>query len=189
MGSINLEVIRENLGSFGFLADPSWWGAFHDGTKRVLIVLTFIFLAGSIWILIKMWPMRQRLYVLEGLRVYKSPKKLVSFEEEQKRANRKRWDAIIKKAENLGQAGYPMAIIEADIMLEEIMGRLGFLGKNLAERLRSTSPGELAGLNDIWEAHKLRNRIAHEPDFRPSREETTRALGAYKKALQDLKVI
>lgn len=184
-----MEAIRENLGSFGFLADPVWWFGIYSGVRWTLTVLAFVLLAASVGVFIRMWPYRSRLRVLEGHRVHKAPKKLVSFEEEQKRVNRKRWDAVIKKAETLGQAGYPMAIIEADIMLEEIMGRLGFLGKNLAERLRSAAPGEVQGLNDVWEAHKLRNRIAHEPDFRPNREETTKALGIYKKALQDLAVI
>ena len=177
MGFVDFEAIKEALGPFGFLAE------------RVLTILAFVFLASSLVVFIKMWPYRPRLYVLDGRRAYQAPKKQVSLEEEQRRTNRRKWDAIIKKAESAGPKGYPMAIIEADILLEEVMGRLGFLGKNLAERLRASAPGELPNLNDIWEAHKLRNRIAHEANFSPSREETIKALGAYKKALEELKVI
>ncbi|QQG46179.1 MAG: hypothetical protein HYY55_04465 [Candidatus Niyogibacteria bacterium] len=169
--------------------NAAFWSKIYTAVQDVLAILSFIFLAVSIFVFVKIWPLRQRLYVFEGHRANRAPQKQVSFEDEQRRANRRKWDAIIKKAETAGSRGYPMAIIEADILLEDVMGRMGFLGKNLAERLRSLAPGELPSSNSVWEAHKLRNKIAHEPDFHPSREETTRTLGAYKKALEELKVI
>lgn len=189
MDSFDFNALRESLGFFGFLASSVWWSEAFFVVRRVLAVLAFIFIAGSVWIFIMMWQFRPRLYAFEGDRAYKAPKKQISFEEEQRKTNRRKWDSIIKKAESAGQAGYPMAIIEADIMLEDTMGRLGFLGKNLAERLRSATPADFSNIDSVWEAHKLRNRIAHEPNFRLTRDETTKALGVYKKALEDLRVI
>lgn len=57
---------------------------------------------------------------------------------------------------------WKLAIIEADIILDDVLKEKGFAGNTLGERLRSISPTQLASLNDAWEAHKVRNRIAHE---------------------------
>lgn len=185
----DLEALKSGLGSFGFLLDYGFWTKFYYFTRLTLMYLGFFFLAASALLFLKIWPFRMRLYVFEGHRAYKAPQKQSSLEEEQKRASRRKWDEIVRKAEAGGPAGYPMAIIEADVLLENSLGRMGFLGKNLAERLRSLAPSELPNVNDVWEAHKLRNKIAHEPDFKPSQDETTKALGIYKKALEDLGVI
>ena len=40
--------------------------------------------------------------------------------------------------------------------------------------------------NNVWGAHKIRNRIAHESDVKLSYDETRRALAAFKQALKDV---
>ncbi|MFM2423758.1 MAG: hypothetical protein RLZZ70_145 [Candidatus Parcubacteria bacterium] len=56
---------------------------------------------------------------------------------------------------------WKLAIIEADIILDEALKRQGYAGTSLGERLRSVSPQALSTLDDAWEAHKIRNEIAH----------------------------
>ena len=56
---------------------------------------------------------------------------------------------------------WKLAIIEADIILDESLKRQGYAGNSLGERLRSISPNALHSLDDAWQAHKLRNDIAH----------------------------
>jgi hypothetical protein len=56
---------------------------------------------------------------------------------------------------------WKLAIIEADIMLDEALKRQGYAGTSLGERLRSISPQALHSLDDAWQAHKVRNDIAH----------------------------
>jgi hypothetical protein len=56
---------------------------------------------------------------------------------------------------------WKLAIIEADIMLDEVLKRRGYAGNSLGERLRSVSPQAMQTLDDAWEAHKIRNEIAH----------------------------
>jgi len=57
---------------------------------------------------------------------------------------------------------WKLAIIEADIVLDDILKEKGYAGNSLSERLKSISPNQLESLQDAWEAHKVRNRIAHE---------------------------
>lgn len=56
---------------------------------------------------------------------------------------------------------WKLAIIEADIVLDETLKRMGYAGTSLGERLRSISPSALSTLDDAWQAHKVRNDIAH----------------------------
>ncbi|OGG62357.1 hypothetical protein A3C87_01000 [Candidatus Kaiserbacteria bacterium RIFCSPHIGHO2_02_FULL_49_34] len=55
-----------------------------------------------------------------------------------------------------------IAIVEADILLEEILEKQGFVGATIGEKLRGASSESFRTLNDAWEAHKVRNKIAHE---------------------------
>lgn len=56
---------------------------------------------------------------------------------------------------------WKLAIIEADIILDESLKDAGYLGSSLGERLRSISTSQLNSLDDAWQAHKVRNQIAH----------------------------
>ena len=57
---------------------------------------------------------------------------------------------------------WKLAIIEADIILDDVLKQQGYAGNSLGERLKSISPSQLESLQDAWEAHKVRNKIAHE---------------------------
>ncbi|MBP9836299.1 MAG: hypothetical protein KBC78_00495 [Candidatus Pacebacteria bacterium] len=56
---------------------------------------------------------------------------------------------------------WKLAIIEADIVLDEALKKLGYNGVSLGERLKSITPSQLTCLDDAWQAHKIRNQIAH----------------------------
>lgn len=56
---------------------------------------------------------------------------------------------------------WKLAIIEADIILDGILKERGYAGSSLGERLRSITPSQLSTIDDAWEAHKVRNKIAH----------------------------
>ncbi len=57
---------------------------------------------------------------------------------------------------------WKLAIIEADIILDDILKQRGYAGASLGERLKSISTQQLASLDDAWSAHRVRNRIAHD---------------------------
>jgi len=56
---------------------------------------------------------------------------------------------------------WKLAIIEADIILDDTLKKQGYVGTSLGERLRNISPSSLSSLDDAWQAHKIRNQIAH----------------------------
>ncbi|MBU2524747.1 hypothetical protein KKG71_06165 [Patescibacteria group bacterium] len=76
------------------------------------------------------------------------------------------------------------AIMDADKILDKVMAQLGYSG-HLGEKLKR-SRSIFGDINGVWRAHKLRNKLAHELDFRPSKREIDDALANFKRALTDL---
>lgn len=79
-----------------------------------------------------------------------------------------------------------VAIMDADKLLNEALRGAGVLGTQLGDRLKKLRPGQLPNIDDVWQAHKVRNQIAHEPGFVLKRDLAERALDIYEKALQSL---
>lgn len=159
--------------------------------RLVFIALSLVLVLFMGWLVAKTWPMRFRMHVASGMRTYRSysGQKVVNLQEEQKRVMRVHWGAIIEKIEQQGEPYYPLAIIEADRLVDHTLERLGYFGQTFGERLRGFRPEDLPGLNALWDAHKLRNKIAHEPNIELSETDTLQALRAYKKALEELGVL
>ncbi len=66
-------------------------------------------------------------------------------------------------------------------MLEELTDELGFEGENLGERLKSTNKEKFKSLDDAWEAHIVRNRIAHEGlAYEITKREANRIVALYQ---------
>lgn len=74
-------------------------------------------------------------------------------------------------------------IMDADKLLDYALERKGFVG-TLGEKLKKAGP-RFSDLNGVWQAHKLRNQVAHElGDIHLN--EARRALGFFKQGLNDL---
>lgn len=83
---------------------------------------------------------------------------------------------------------YSLAILNADKLLDHAMIEAGFRGSTMGDRLKK-SGSSFSNINAVWRAHKLRNSIAHEPDFELSYRSALGAMNAYKQALKDLGAI
>jgi hypothetical protein len=81
--------------------------------------------------------------------------------------------------------GMMLAVIDADKLLDEALRRRHFRGKTMGERLVSAQ--RLLSDNDaVWYAHKLRNRLVHEPNVRLKKKEAQNALAGFRQGLKDL---
>ncbi len=68
-------------------------------------------------------------------------------------------------------------VLEAEKVADAVLRALGYSG-TFAEKLQHMGP-RLPNAQDIWNAHRLRNRIAHEVNVRISRDQSDRALRAF----------
>ncbi len=84
---------------------------------------------------------------------------------------------------------WKLAIIEADIILDDLLKTRGYAGSTLGERLRSITPSQLESLDDAWEAHKVRNRIAHDgADFVLTKRLAQETIVRYQKVFKEFGV-
>lgn len=83
---------------------------------------------------------------------------------------------------------YPLAVIEADKLLDHALIELNLPGKTMGDRLKRVG-NRFSKLNSVWYAHKLRNQIAHEADFEIDYNQASRSLAAFRQALKDLGAI
>ena len=86
----------------------------------------------------------------------------VSRYDEHERLETARWNHIKALIESPNENDWRTAILEADIILDELLTRLGYVGDSIGEKLRQVNPAHFQTLNNAWEAHKVRNQIAHE---------------------------
>lgn len=96
---------------------------------------------------------------------------------------KKRWLEVVQLSKLT--AGYQLAIIEADKLVDQALKRRYFKGKTMGERLVSAGK-TLKNQDSIWRAHKLRNRLVHESNSTLSKKELRDALNGYQQALRDL---
>ncbi len=68
-------------------------------------------------------------------------------------------------------------VMEAEKAADLLLAELGFRG-SFAEKLTAAGV-RFGGMEPVWRAHKLRNRLAHEPGATASEAEADRALHAF----------
>ncbi|MBR3595136.1 hypothetical protein IKL45_02790 [Candidatus Saccharibacteria bacterium] len=84
---------------------------------------------------------------------------------------------------------YNMSVVEGDKLLDKALLEMGLSGRTMGERLKKCGKEKFSQTNAVWNAHKLRNQIAHEPGFKLEYHQAKHALAIYKQALRDLGAI
>ncbi len=99
------------------------------------------------------------------------------------------WQSVLDKLENGNEANYKLAVIEADKIFDDILKRIGYQGGDMGERLKQITTAQIANIDEVWQAHKMRNRLVHEPDFQLREHEARRIIEIYQRALNDLEAV
>lgn len=73
-----------------------------------------------------------------------------------------RWQQVQELVASDNPNDWRQAIIEADIILGDMLTSQEYKGETIGEQLKQVEPADFLTLNDAWEAHKVRNRIAHD---------------------------
>ena len=79
---------------------------------------------------------------------------------------------------------WPLAVINADKLVDEALKRRRYRGKTMGERLVSAQR-VLTDNDGTWFGHKLRNRVVHE-DIKLKESDVKKALVGLRQALKDL---
>jgi len=73
-----------------------------------------------------------------------------------------RWSHVRELIEGSNESDWRQAIIEADIILDDLLTNLGYQGDTIGDKLRAVDPSKFRTLQEAWDAHRIRNEIAHQ---------------------------
>jgi len=182
--TINITYYFHNI--VGFFSDN--YPAIFGGTKTLVgyfiaisIPLSLLFFIGII-------------YAVEGLKrirnkeeeIYNPPLVALGDVSKDDKGLGKRWDKVLSHVESQNENDWRQAIIEADIMLEELLNKLGYRGEGIGEKLSRVSRGDFKTLSQAGEAHGVRNRIAHDgSNYKINQYDARQVINLYKAVFEE----
>lgn len=172
--------LYDNFDAYAASAAPAG-GNLLATLKAVSVVVSLFFLGIVIYSILKLRKgIGQSLErVEESISAPDLPKKMMD----------RRWESILEKLEPDDGSSWKLAVIEADKILDDILKRIGYQGEDMGERLKQITPAQLSNIEEIWQAHKMRNNIVHHPDFEIKKAQARRAIEIYRRALEDLEAL
>lgn len=95
----------------------------------------------------------------------------------------RKWKATQKLCAT--QKTWPLAVINADKLLDQALKARKYKGKTMGERLVSAQH-DIKQNEQVWFGHKLRNKLVHEDLKKLKKKEVLDALVGFRAALKDL---
>lgn len=156
----------------------------------LFIVLNVICFGIFLFSLIKSWPLRDhqklRVWSLKPHHAHASGHGHETGHKEKNPLILKHWTSIVKKANTGVPENLRSAIVESDALVDLFLRQSGFSGDTMADRLSQISKDRVKSLDRLWDAHRLRNEIAHTPGFVVSVPQAEKALMAFRDFLKEM---
>lgn len=99
------------------------------------------------------------------------------------------WRRVLQRMESGDEANFKMAIIEADKLIDNLIKDMGYPGDSMGERLKLIDESKLKNIDKLWNAHKVRNNIVHDPDFKLNYNQAQNAIEIYQKVLEEFEAL
>ncbi len=115
--------------------------------------------------------------------------RISALENVTKTEHNRAWREILDRIDSFNESEWRRAILSADAMLENMLDTMGYHGDTIGERLKSIEESDFLTLDKAWEAHKIRNRIAHEGQFILTKREARRAVDLYRQVFEEFHLI
>lgn len=101
-----------------------------------------------------------------------------------------RWSRIMQEAGSEDEQKMRLAILEADIMLNELLDSLGYKGETMGDKMRTVEKANFNTIDLAWEAHRARNAIAHQGSaLSLTAREARRIIGLYERVFREFRFI
>lgn len=150
--------------------------------KTFLAFVVAITIAGIAYALVRLWEVRQA----EAKKFHFAELVEISARND----GHERWQVVQNHINSENPADWRLAIIEADAILDEIVKKMGYHGENLGDRLKAVEVSDFNSIQSAWEAHKVRNKIAHEGSgFALNAREARRIIGLYEEVFREFNFI
>jgi hypothetical protein len=164
------------------LLDPHTWTV----VGIVSVLLTIIFLFIIIFSLVRM----VEIQVYDKEEIEHEIHNALLKQKEKDRSTNPRWHYILTLIESPNESDWRVAIIEADSMLEESLKEKGLSGNTVSELLEGAKESGYRSIQDAWDAHIVRNQIAHQgSDFPISQIEGRRVIKMFQNFFEELRIV
>ncbi len=101
-----------------------------------------------------------------------------------------KWDRILDLSDSLNENDWRLAIIEADIILAELLEKMQLPGETIGEKMKMIEKSDFNTIDNAWETHKTRNAIAHQGgNFALTQREAERIIALYQSVFEEFQVI
>lgn len=184
---LNIEYVFSKIVEFtqpviNFFANPQTWSTL--GVVSALLSVACI--AIIIFALIRM--IEIQIYDKEEID-HEIHEALLREKERNRNAN-PRWHYILTLIESPNDSDWRVAVIEADSMMEEVLKEKGLSGDTVSELLEGAKENGYRSIQDAWDAHLVRNQIAHVgSDFPLSQVEGRRVIKMFQNFFEELRII
>ncbi len=97
-----------------------------------------------------------------------------------------KWLDIERHMASSNPNDWKVAVLEADIMLHDMLSQMGYDGTSIGEMLKQVDRASFLNLDEAWKAHRFRNIIAHEgASYNMRREEADNAIRSFKRVFEE----
>ncbi len=101
-----------------------------------------------------------------------------------------RWAKILEHANSTNENDWRHAILDADIMLDELLDAQGYKGDTMGDKLKQVERSDFRTIDLAWEAHKVRNKIAHEGSaLSLSEREVRRVVALFEQVFREFHLV
>ena len=161
-GSLNIAYLFYTLYTY-VTGIPISVGSIPDIFMQVMIVVAIVGLVSSVLLLTMIVYFRIRTLEVEHHGFHELEKKahIEHAHAVEHVAKNPRWETVAVLASSPNESDWRRAILEADILLGSLLTERGYAGDTLGEQLKSANRGQFTTLDLAWEAHRMRNALAH----------------------------
>ncbi len=153
-------------------------------------IFSLIFSVCMVWAIV--WAYRKYSAVEAKLKAHLKPPKEIFYGVESAAADyvNPKWAKVLAHINSTNPSDWRLAILEADIMLNEMLDKMGYHGATMGDKLKSIEQSDFSTLQEAWEAHKVRNAIAHEgSDLNLNKPEAERVIKLFEKVFKEFKFV
>ncbi len=103
---------------------------------------------------------------------------------------RERWQALLDGARSNDPKRWRQGILEADMMLGEMLEKLGYVGQSTSEQIVLVPENAFVTLPFAWEAHRIRNFVSvSSSNYILTQQEAFRVMKLYEQVFQEFQFI
>ncbi|HLP86794.1 MAG TPA: hypothetical protein VK153_02895 [Candidatus Paceibacterota bacterium] len=184
---LNMEFVFSKIVEYSkpiidFLTNPETWSTIGV----ISALLSIVCIAIIIFSLVRL--VEIQIYDKEEID-HEIHKALLKEKERERNANPK-WHYILTLVESPNESDWRVAIIEADSMMEDVLKEQGLSGETVSELLEGARGSGYRSVQDAWDAHLVRNLIAHDgSDFPLSQIEARKTIKLFQNFFEELGII